>query len=61
VLLLLLNGGVEKNQDETKKFLKQLHVYREVKEIDARVRINATRCDIQKLKDLCRVNCEDSL
>lgn len=59
--MLILNGGVEKSQEETKQFLKSLHVYREVKEIDARVRLNAMRCDIQKLKELCRSNEQDDL
>lgn len=61
MLLLILNGGVEKSQEETKLFLKSLHVYREVKEIDARVRLNATKCDITKLKELCRSNEVDDL
>lgn len=58
-MLLILNGGVETNQVDTKQFLKRLHVYREVKEIDARVRLNATKCDLNKLKELCRPECED--
>jgi len=31
-----------------------LHVYSEVKEIDARVRSNAGKCDLLKLRELCR-------
>lgn len=61
VLLLVLNGGVEKSQEETKLFLKSLHVYKEVKEIDARVRVNAAKCDLQKLKELTRAGDADKL
>lgn len=36
-------------------------MYKEVKEIDARVRSNAGKCDIHKLKELCRENQSDPL
>ena len=59
--MLILNGGVEKSQEDTKLFLKKLHVFREVKEIDARVRMNASKYDFNKLKELCRPDSEDKL
>jgi hypothetical protein len=56
LFLLILNGGQERSQEETKQFLKQLHVFREIKNIDLRVRENLKKFDIEKLKALARVN-----
>ena len=42
-----------------KQFLKDLHVYLEVKEIDVRVRTNINKIDLNKLRDLCRPKCTD--
>ena len=56
LFLLILNGGQERSQEETKQFLKQLHVYREIKNIDLRIRENFNKIDLDKLKELTRPN-----
>lgn len=54
VLMLLLNGGIDRTQDDTNHFLKQLNVYTEIRNIKLTVDREQGKIDLDRVSILQR-------